>query len=344
MDENKSFEDIMKEITHGLTGDPASDMKYLEEQGEKYKDHEYSKEITRACGRLMYELIPDDTKEEIGRLIDNDNKGFEAALEEVRFNHYEKNFGKALKLIENMVRKYETWNMYADDAVSEYHTFREPMQEIIYEYIAQPQKELRRAQVDYSEMYFQYGSLLFEFKRWEDAEAALAKAMRWNPTYARVAFEHAETFKVRGMIDEFKDLTMDIFRYAYRPDDVAHCYRNLAYYYVEKKEYKPAVCCLLFSNQYEKNQVAMSELYYISQQTGEIYDPTAEELHAVFEVYEIPYAPDVEILKLAYGYGKHFYDNGDMHSAVYFLEIVTWFHEDADLMEMFEDARSKIGS
>ncbi len=27
MDENISFEDIMKEITHGLTGDPASDMK-----------------------------------------------------------------------------------------------------------------------------------------------------------------------------------------------------------------------------------------------------------------------------------------------------------------------------
>ncbi len=36
MDDNKSFEDIMKEITHGLTGDPVSDMKYLEEQEEKY--------------------------------------------------------------------------------------------------------------------------------------------------------------------------------------------------------------------------------------------------------------------------------------------------------------------
>lgn len=40
MAENKDFEAIMKEITAGLSGDPETDMKYLDEQGEKYKNHE----------------------------------------------------------------------------------------------------------------------------------------------------------------------------------------------------------------------------------------------------------------------------------------------------------------
>ena len=59
------LEKILKEITSGLTGDNTKDMQYLKEQSEKYKEHEYAKEILRACGRLMYELIPSDKKKEL---------------------------------------------------------------------------------------------------------------------------------------------------------------------------------------------------------------------------------------------------------------------------------------
>lgn len=78
--------------------------------------------------------------------------------------------------------------------------------------------------------------------------------------------------------------------------------------------------------------------------TGEIYTPTNEELDAVFAAYEIPYASDDDILRFAYGYGKNFYDKGDMYWAVYYLEIITWFDDDEEVMAMFEDARSRIGS
>lgn len=105
--EHKDFEEIMKEITSGLTGDPKQDMSYLQEQMEKYKDHEYGKEIIRACGRLLYKAMPDDMKEEIAGVIDKDAKGFDAALEEIRFNIYKKEYDKALKLMEAMVEKYE---------------------------------------------------------------------------------------------------------------------------------------------------------------------------------------------------------------------------------------------
>ena len=57
----------MHEITSGLTGNPEQDMKYLKETSEKYKDHQYSQEILRAIGRLMYEMIPDDKRAEVER-------------------------------------------------------------------------------------------------------------------------------------------------------------------------------------------------------------------------------------------------------------------------------------
>jgi Tfp pilus assembly pilus retraction ATPase PilT len=105
MEKNKDFDAIMKEITGGLSGDSQTDMSYLREQMEKYKDHEMSKEIIRACGRLMYELIPDDKKEELAKIISNDSAGTESALEEVRFNIYKKDFNKALRIMEALVKK-----------------------------------------------------------------------------------------------------------------------------------------------------------------------------------------------------------------------------------------------
>lgn len=224
MVDNKDFEAIMKSITGGLVEDPETNIKYLHEQCEKYKDHEYGKEIVRACGRLMYEIIPEDKKAELDKAVGKDQMGFDAALEEIRFNIYKKDYDKALKLTEDMVHKYEELDLFANDAVSEYFCFSEPMEEILYSYYNEPEKDIRRAQVDYALLYMQYGSLLVEMKRIDDAAAALEKAKRWNPASTMIAFEYAETFKIRGMIDKFAELTKGVFKYAFRPEDLARCY------------------------------------------------------------------------------------------------------------------------
>ena len=79
-----TYEQIIKKITKGLTGNTSKDIKYLQEQMEYYKDHSMSQEILRACGRIMYDLFPEDKKSEIGRIIGNDLKVIEATLDEDR--------------------------------------------------------------------------------------------------------------------------------------------------------------------------------------------------------------------------------------------------------------------
>ena len=344
MADKKDFEAIMTSITAGLSGDSKADIKYLQEQSEKYKDHEYGKEIVRACGRLMYQVLPDDKKEELGKGFGKIAMGFDAALDEIRFNIYEKRLDVALKLMEAMVQKYEEMGMYENDAVSEYYCFREPMEEILYCEYNEPKKDLRRSQVDYAEMYLLYGSLLIELNRIEDATEVLAKAKRWNPAYARLAFEHAESYKMRGMLDEFAKLTKETFKYAYYPKDLARCYRNMAFYLVEKKEYKAAVCCLLFANQFDKTDVGNSELYYISQEMGEVYNPTQGDLVNYFEENEIPYGPEEEIIKIAYSYGMHFYENDDLNTAAYFLSIAAAYVDDEELNKTLKDISQKMGN
>ena len=99
------FDKILKQITAGLSGENAKDIAYLKEQCEKYKEHEYSQEIIRACGRMMYDLLPYDKKKELELLIDNDAKGTEATMKEIRFNVFEGNIENAFKLSEALVSK-----------------------------------------------------------------------------------------------------------------------------------------------------------------------------------------------------------------------------------------------
>ena len=40
-----TFDEIMMEITSGLTGDGEHDLPYLQEQCEKYKEHDLSQEM-----------------------------------------------------------------------------------------------------------------------------------------------------------------------------------------------------------------------------------------------------------------------------------------------------------
>ena len=332
------FEEIMRKITGGLTGDGKKDMKYLMEQAEKYKDHEMSKEILRAIGRLIAKCVPEDKMAEYSRLIHNDLASYESVLEEVRFKQHEKKFSEALALIEGLIRKLEDANLFADDQVSEYHCFHEFFEEVLYRMNARPARDLRRATYPFDEIYTLYGSLLIDLQRPKDAEAALAKAMKWNPSDARIAFEHAETYKIRGDMDSFFTLTLKIFKVAFRPKEVARCFRSLGFYFIEKERWEEAVACFTMSLQFDREStLAMSELYYIQQKAGRtIPAPGMDQLKKYAEKYGFPAGADPDVLGLSYAYGKHFAEQGDAAGARYCWQITYDLTNDEDIRKMMD--------
>jgi len=340
--ENIEFDSIMKEITSGLTGDAKADLAYIMEQGEKYRSHKYAKEITRACGRIMYSLLPEDKKEELAAAIERDNMGYEAALEEIHFKMYRKEFPEALKLMEAIVDKYENSGMFIDDDVSEYHNFKELMEELLYVHLHDVTKKIRHAGVDFSDIYLLYGNLLYELNRHEDAIAALEKAMKWNPSSAKIAFEHAENYKALRDFDAFEACTREIYKIAFKPSQLAHYYRNLGYLYVEKKEYEVAAYCELYSMEFESSNIAQSELYNISSITGKIYSPDFEKIEACLEKFDIPLGPSEDVFKIAHVYGNHFKEEGDYEAAIYCFEIIQAFLEDEKLGQTIEELKCQL--
>lgn len=342
MSNNKDFDVIMREITQGLTGDSEADFKYLKEQCEKYRNHEMGKEIIRACSRKMFELLSDDKKAELSNIINKDQDGINATLEEVRFNVYKQDYDKALSIIEALVNKIEESNMFQDDAVSEYRAFEDLFEEILYVHGAKPTKDVRHAQHPYSEIYLLYGSILFELKRYEDAQTALKKGLHWNPVSFRLATEYTETFKQTGDIEKFYELSKEAFRIAYHSKDLARCYRNLGYYYIEKEAWEAAFSCYLLSLQYEReSKQAASELYYISQKADHFTEPSFADVQKYAKEYGIPLGPDKDVVGLAFAYGNRFLKDHRYDVAVYFFSIVYDLTDDDEIKKIIEDIQKK---
>ena len=329
------FDAIMTEITSGLTGDPEKDIKYLMEQFEKYKDHEMNTEILRAVGRLIAQRIPEEKMKEWQNLFDKDMTGHKAVLEEVDFCIYKKDFEKALSLLNPLIEK--TKGMFTDDAKSEYHNFDEPFEEMLYVNLMKPQKDVRRAAFPFSQLYIRQASILFELGRHEEAVQSCETALKWNPVHAGVMFELMENKKMLGDMDSYLSLTRDAFKKVFRPGDLAHCYRNMAYWFVEHELYREAMGCLLISLQFEKNQVAQSELFYIQSKAGsKIKPPTEKQFETISKQYGFPVGPDQDVIGLAYALGKHCLENNIFDGARYYWTIVNNLLHDEQLANLLE--------
>lgn len=339
------FDQIMSEITAGLTGDEAKDIPYLEGQAERYKDSEYAMEVGRACGRLLFEIIPEEKRKELGRLLQKQGLAVDATLDEIRFNIYKHDYDKALKLMEALITKIEDLGLFRDDTQSEYHTFTEPFEEWLYEYHAKPSKTLRDAEIPYSTIYLQYGNLLVEMKRYDEAGEALQKAMHWNPASCAIRFEYMETLKASGNMDEFRKLTLDTFRYAFKPESLARCYRNLGYYFSEKGLWSEAIAAYLLSFEYDPDaRNAQSELYYIHHKTnGTVPEPTAEQIRSYAEQYGFPIGPDEGIVDIAVAYGSHFLDKMMDDAARYCLKIAYDLDQSDLIRELYDSIPASEG-
>ena len=159
-------------------------------------------------------------------------------------------------------------------------------------------------------------------QRYQEAQEALKRALRLNPVSTEINFEYIETYKVLGDMETFYQLSKEALRYAFKSADVARCYRNIGFYFIEKEKYREAMGCFKMSTIYEASKTASSEMYYIHQVTqGKAELPSQEEMEQIAVKNGFPMGPDQDVLGMSYAFGKHAYDDGHKQVAQYFWSI-----------------------
>jgi tetratricopeptide (TPR) repeat protein len=326
------YEEIIKEIKSNLGTNNDLNRQYLSSQIEVYKDHPYNKEIIKEISRLMWDCLSEDEKQEFIEISERENPIMDI-LNDIYFDIENGNYETPLKKLDEFMKTFP--GMFEDDKVSEYHYFTNPLEELIFRKYIGLKKELRYIPDNQPllDLYYVYGFLLLETQQHERAEEYLKKAIKINPVSSRIILELTEIYKMHTYtFNEFIIRTSDALKYAYYPQDIARCYRNFGYYYVEENDMKTAMALYIYSMEYEASPLAYAEIKYIQSKNDNL-ELTLKECIEIIESKNIQlgYNPFVRdcLDELISEYEK----NNLPNQLMYFLELKFDITHDEKILE-----------
>ncbi len=321
-DKNEEYEKIISDIKNGMTGEAQTDVGYLKDMYRKYEKHSDAQRIQGECIRMMFELMTEGEKAEFLKEITPDYSWVNEALNDVVKKIKDGNIDNALEKMEALVNRVEEVDMYKDNDACEYHSFDEPFEEILFRSTAKTKKEIRQAAIPYGQIYRLYGSLLIEKRQLAEAREIFIKGMKWNPVSFAIWSEYIEIYKMLGDMERFFLLTNTAFGIAFHAKDTARCYRNLGYYFIEKKLYSEAVGCYMVSREFEPDAATVyQELDYIEHTAGSVEPPSNELFREYAEKNGFPPHGNPGIQELALTAARQFSRQGQKRIAEYFLSI-----------------------
>lgn len=274
---NDDLQSILDNIFSKLTGDNKADTEYLNKVSEEYKNHPMSKEILREIGRKIFEILPNEAKEEFTKKYDEDINNIRAMLDEA--NSYIFGKDKDLEKAKSMLLDFIDGNMSFDnDTETEYYNFSDVIEFVIYTRINKTNKNIKWLDIPFVTAYSYLSYIYNEQKQYDKALEMIAKTCRWNPMALSPLFEKCETYKMQKDWETFYNITLSLYDKIYNARDLAHYYRNLGFYYIEKGNLDLAYALYTASTKFEKSNNAFAEMAYINQQLNrESYNMSAEE-------------------------------------------------------------------
>lgn len=335
------YEEIINKIKSNLGENPDLNRQYLSSQIEVYKDHPYNKEIIKEISRMMWDCLSDEEKQEFIEVSERENPVMDI-LNDIYYDIENGNYEKPLEKLDKFMETFP--EMFEDDKVSEYHYFTNPLEELIFRKYVGLKKELRYIPDNQPllDLYYVYGFLLLESKQYDRAEEYLKKAIGINPVSARIILELTEIYKVHTYtLNECFIRTSDALKYSYYPQDIARCYRNLGYYYVEENDLKTALALYIYSMEYEASPLAYAEIKFIQSKTDNM-ELSLNECIDIIEDKNIQIGPNPFILDTLDEFIKEYEENKLYNQLLYFLELRFDLKNDVETLGKINDTRERL--
>lgn len=335
------YEKIIKEIKLNLGENNELNRKYLSTQIEKYKDHPYNEEIIKEISRMMWDCLSEEEKAQFIEISENETPIIDVLEESYPFienGEYE----HALEILTKFMNTFTP--MFEDDKVSEYHYFTNPLEEKIFNKYIGAKKVVRYIPDNQPllDLYYAYGFLLLESNKLAESEANLKKALKINPVSSRILLELCEIYKIKTPdFNKFFMYTTQALEYAYYPHDIARCYRNLGYFYIEENELKTAAGLFNYSMKYELSPLAYKELQYIKSK-GQNIDLTREECISILTSKNIQIDANPFIIETLTKLADQYDSEHLFHQALYFYELLFDLTNDRAVLEKMENIQRII--
>lgn len=306
---------IVSHIRGQITGDYEKDMQYLYDCSEKYKEDEESADILREIASMMYEILPDDQKEQVGDrlkdLHDNFETTYQAVLDMIKCN----DTAKARTMIEELIASVE--GRYVNDDKNIYLSLNHIMELYEYSYYFKTDRNIKCTDVMYNEYYRTYAQLLCATGEYEKALDACNTAIEWNPVDLESHLQLAEVYILMGNHDEeYRQATENAYRYCCTRATMARYYRNMGRYYLDKYKPETARALYVYSNIYFSSEAADSALQFIeSALNASVPKYEIKELQQILEENDVKLGPDADTIGIIYRVGNLMLESKDYDRA-----------------------------
>ena len=335
------YEEIIKEIKSNLGENNELNRRYLTAQLDVYRDHPYNIEITREISRMIWDCLSQDEKEEFREITEKENKLMDI-LNEISSDIESGKYETALEKLDRFIENYPP--MFEDDTVSEYHFFTNTLEEILFNEYIGAKKSIRYIPDNQPllDLYYIYGFLLLENNQLDKSEIYLKKALRINPVSARIILELSEIYKIHTYtLNKFFIFTSNALKYAYYPNDIARCYRNLGHYYIEENQMETSLALFKYSMNYEMSPLAYVEINYIQSKNPDL-KLTSRECEEIIKNKSIQLGANPFILETLEKLGREYEKNLLYKQAGYYYKLLYEITKDEKIIEKINFLKEKI--
>lgn len=327
--------ELMEQIRGKLTGEYSVDMVYLEAQADKYRGTKNGKEIESAIADLAYEILPDDKRALLDKMMYIDGKRLDVVFHEAEELLEQKKVEESFRLTEAIYTKIRM--NYRETETEVYLSMRNPLEHQLYLNFYHPTKKLVRPWFDLSRMVLLHGYNLVELKRPEEAVRVINDAIRYNPMNTHAYFELAECYKLLHDPESLLSVIKETLEIAVTPKQISQCYCNLGFYCVEVKDYDRAVCFYYESLIYADHPYVPAELHHIYTITKKkITPPTRDEVNEAFAHYQMKPGANPEVVDIITLLAKEAIEKKELSAIRFYLHMQYGLTNDPQIKEMMD--------
>ena len=334
-------EEIINEIKSNLGENKDLNKKYLSSQMDVYKNHPNNKEILKEISNMMWDCLNEFEKEEYKQIIENKTQLMDI-LNEVSYEIENGKSKVALEKLDKFIDEYKS--PFENDDDTEYHFFTNTLEELIFMRYIGSKNEIKYIPTNQPvlDLYYIYGFLLLEDKQFEKSEKYLKKAIKINPVSSRVILELSEIYKIHTYTyNKYYMFVSDALKYAYYPQDIARCYRQLGFYYIEENQMEIALALFIYSMEYELSPQAYSEINYIQSKNSEL-KLNLDECINIIKNKNIQLGVNPFVLDTLYELADEYEKNRLYSQSLYYYEIIYDLTNDENILEKIKNITSKI--
>lgn len=328
MAENK----VLEELRAKLTGSDEEDTKFLRAEAERFAEKK-DLEGVDAATQLLIELMPQEQKDEIERLITLDGMRLDEMHEKIIKLIGEKNMTDAKALAERLYKKIKL--DYSEGEKNKFVSLRNPFEDNLYQLRYKPEKTLNRTPFDFATYITTYGYLLVETGSPVDAIPILEDAIEYNPVDCGPRFELAEVYKLLKNKRMLLETSRETLKVASSPIAIGRVYANVGYILTEMGEFDDAVAFLTASLIFAPHPAIPYELRDIANRKGShIKQPTQEEINEAMKKYDFEFGPNADVISVAAQLSANYLFEQDIPNALKALKMTYNLTRDEKVKEI----------